>query len=178
MELWDIYDAYRHKTGRTGVRGEPVLPGDYHLVVHLIVFNAAGQMLIQQRQSCKRSCPDMWDITVGGCAVVGESSQEAAMRELREELGLEIDLTDTAPDLMITFPGGFDDMFLLERELDPAQLHLQQEEVQAARWASREEIMAMLRDNTFVPYHPSMIDMLFDLRSHGGGLTREVPPSC
>jgi hypothetical protein len=124
MELWDIYDAYRHKTGRTGVRGEPVLPGDYHLVVHLIVFNAAGQMLIQQRQSCKRSCPDMWDITVGGCAVVGESSQEAAMRELREE------------------------------------------------------IMAMLRDNTFVPYHPSMIDMLFDLRSHGGGLTREVPPSC
>ena len=57
MEYWDIYDVYRNKTGRTGIRGEQVAPGDYHLVVHVIIFNSDGKMLIQQRQSCKKSWP-------------------------------------------------------------------------------------------------------------------------
>lgn len=170
MEVWDIYDVFRRPTGRTMLRGEKVVPGDYHMVVHVILFNHAGQMLIQQRQSCKRSFPDVWDISVGGCAIQGENSQQAAMREVREELGLTIDLYDTAPDLTLAFPGGFDDMYIVERELDPTTLHLQEEEVQAVQWADREEILEMLRKGEFVTYRPGLIEVLFDLRDHNGGL--------
>lgn len=170
MEVWDIYDVYRCPTGRTMLRGETVQEGDYHMVVHVIIFNRAGQMLIQQRQRCKRSWPNAWDISVGGCAIQGESSQQAAMREVREELGLEIDLRDTAPDLTLTFPSGFDDMYIVERELDAAALQLQKEEVQAARWAEREEILRMLKSGEFVTYRPGLIEVLFDLRDHNGGL--------
>ena len=170
MEVWDIYDVYRRPTGRTMLRGQTVHEGDYHMVVHVIIFNHAGQMLIQQRQSCKKSWPDHWDISVGGCAIQGENSQQAAMREVREELGLVIDLQDTAPDLTLAFPGGFDDMYIVERELNPDALHLQKEEVQEVRWAEREEILQMLKSGEFVTYRPGLIEVLFDLRDHNGGL--------
>lgn len=170
MEVWDIYDVFRRPTGRTMLRGQKVQEGDYHMVVHVIIFNSKGQMLIQQRQSCKKSFPDAWDISVGGCAIQGESSQQAAMREVREELGLTIDLRDTAPDMTLAFPGGFDDMYIVEMELEPDKLRLQEEEVQAVRWAEREEILAMLRSGEFVSYRPGLIEVLFDLRDHNGGL--------
>lgn len=170
MEVWDIYDMFRRPTGRTMLRGQKVQEGDYHMVVHVIIFNSKGQMLIQQRQSCKKSFPDAWDISVGGCAIQGESSQQAAMREVREELGLAIDLSQTPPDMTLAFPGGFDDMYIVEMELEPVKLRLQEEEVQAVRWAEREEILAMLRSGEFVSYRPGLIEVLFDLRDHNGGL--------
>lgn len=170
MEVWDIYDVFRRPTGRTMLRGQKVQEGDYHMVVHVIIFNSKGQMLIQQRQSCKKSFPDAWDISVGGCAIQGESSQQAAMREVREELGLAIDLSQTPPDMTLAFPGGFDDMYIVEMELEPVKLRLQEEEVQAVRWAEREEILAILRSGEFVSYRPGLIEVLFDLRDHNGGL--------
>lgn len=171
MEYWDIYDVYRHKTGRTGIRGEAVAPGDYHLVIHVIIFNSAGQMLIQQRASCKNSYPDKWDITVGGCAMVGENSQQAAMRETREELGLMLELSQTAPDLMVGFKEGFDDMYLVVQDVDLDSLTLQTEEVQAVRWAEKEEILEMIDSGEFINYHASLIPLFFDLRDHSGGLS-------
>lgn len=47
MEQWDIYTADREKTGRTWTRGKKLQDGDYHLVVHVCLFNASGEMLIQ-----------------------------------------------------------------------------------------------------------------------------------
>lgn len=75
MELWDIYDIARNKINRTMVRGEAFNKGDYHMVVHMCIFNSKGEMLIQQRQSFKEGWPNMWDITVGGSAIKGDTSQ-------------------------------------------------------------------------------------------------------
>ncbi|MCI7790595.1 MAG: NUDIX domain-containing protein, partial [Lachnospiraceae bacterium] len=88
MELWDVYDMDRNKMSRTMVRGEAFNDGDYHLVVHVCIFNSKGEMLIQQRQPFKEGWPNMWDISVGGSAIQGDSSQTAAEREVLEELGI------------------------------------------------------------------------------------------
>ena len=53
MELWDIYDENRVKKDGVMKRGEPIRDGDYHLVVHVCVFDRAGRMLIQKRQPFK-----------------------------------------------------------------------------------------------------------------------------
>ena len=50
MELWDVYDINRNKTGKTAVRGEGLPEGGYHLVVHVCIIGSDGRMLIQQRQ--------------------------------------------------------------------------------------------------------------------------------
>ena len=172
MELWDLYNKDREKTGKTMQRGTPIPTGAYHLVVHVCIFNQKGEMLIQQRQPFKSGWSNMWDITVGGSATAGDSSATAACRELREELGLDLSFEALRPALTVNFDGGFDDIYLLHREVDLATLTLQPEEVQAVRWAGAEEIKAMLDAETFIPYHKSFIDLLFFLSDHNGTHTR------
>ena len=167
MEILAIYDENKEATGETFVRGEKPERG-YYLVAQLILFNSAGQMLIQQRASGKERWPDLWDISCGGAVLAGETSREAAMRECREELGLEIDLTGQRPRVSVSFPEGYTDVYLAVRDLDPAKLTLQAEEVQAARFASESEIRQMIDDGRFFPYYKSWISYLFESRGKYG----------
>ena len=134
MELFDLYTADREKTGKTMVRGEHTPEGYYRLVIHVCIFNDQGQMLIQQRQPFKSGWSNLWDVSVGGSAVAGDTSRSAAERETREELGLSIDLTDVRPSLTIYWEHGFDDFYLLNLTPDLNELHLQHEEVQRVCW--------------------------------------------
>ncbi len=150
-------------------RGESVQPGEYRLAVHVCIFNEKGEMLIQQRQPFKDGWPNMWDLSVGGCAQRGDTSQDAAEREAAEELGLHLDLQGIRPHITVNFYGGFDDIYLLEKEVDIDRLNLQYEEVQKVKWASVNEICAKIEEGTFIPYYPSLIRLLFDMRKQYGG---------
>ena len=168
MELWDVYDVNRNKTGKTMVRGENFEEGAYHMVVHICIFNSKGEMLIQQRQPFKEGWPNLWDITVGGSAVQGDSSQTAAERELQEELGISLNLQGIRPNMTINFDRGFDDIYLIEKDIDLSELKLQYEEVQNAKWATKEEILEMIKAGQFIPYYDSLIQLFFDSRKKYG----------
>lgn len=168
MECWDIYDINRMMINRTMIRGNSFAEGDYHLVVHVCIFNSKGEMLIQQRQYFKDGWPNLWDITIGGSAVQGDSSQSAAERELFEELGIKLNLQGIRPKLTINFDKGFDDVYLIESNVRLEDLKLQYEEVQNARWASKEDIISLINKEEFIPYYPSLIELLFDIRKQYG----------
>lgn len=168
MELWDLYDNNRIKTDQTMIRGTKQPDNLYHLVVHVCIFNQYNQMLIQQRQSFKEGWPNLWDISVGGSALSNETSQIAAIRETNEELGLHINLNHLHPSLTINFERGFDDIYLIEKEVDLSTLTLQYEEVQAVKWANQDEIIEMIHNNQFIPYYPSLIQLLFEMRKQLG----------
>ena len=172
MELFDLYTADREKTGRTMARGEPTPEGCYRLVVHVCIFDPQGRMLIQQRQPFKKGWSNLWDISVGGSAVAGDTSRTAAERETREELGLEIDLSGVRPTMTIYWEHGFDDYYVLTQQVDLKSLRLQPEEVQAVRWATREEVLRMIDDGRFIPYEKSQIELLFFRRNHRSSHTR------
>ena len=161
-ELRDIYDIDRQLTGRTAIRGINS-EGELYLIVHVCIFNSKGQMLIQQRQNCK-SWAGYWDVSVGGCAVAGETSRDAAHRELLEEIGLDVDFTGRRPHFTHNFEKGFDDFYLLNMEPRLADLRLQPEEVSAVRWAGADEILAMIDGGKFIPYFKSVVQMMFDVR--------------
>ena len=163
MEKWNLYTIDRVITNRVITRGDDIPKNLYHLVVHVCIFNAKNQMLIQQRQTFKKGWPNMWDITVGGSAMIGENSRQAAMREVAEELGLKIDLEKTPPVITKYFSEGFDDIYILEKEIDISDLKLQYEEVQAIKWAGIEEILDMIGLKKFIPYDESLIQFLFHL---------------
>ena len=173
MELFDLYTAEREKTGKTMVRGERIPEGFYRLVIHVCIFDKAGRMLIQQRQPFKDGWPNRWDITVGGSAVAGDTSRSAAERETMEELGLSIDLTAERPCMTLNFENGFDDYYVLTKDIDLNILRLQTEEVQAVRWAEEEEILQMIDDDLFIPYEKSLISLLFTRRERRGAHTRK-----
>lgn len=170
MELWDVYDINRNKTNQIWVRGVELKQGDFHLIVHVCIFRSNGDMLIQQRQSSKDRWPNMWDLTVGGSAITGETSQTAAQRELYEEIGLTIDFQQRRPHLTINFENGFDDYYLLEENVQLHTLTLQDEEVQNVKWASKEEILRMIKAGEFMPYYESLIQFLFDGRKLRGSI--------
>lgn len=164
MEILDLYTADREKTGKTMVRGEETPEGYYRLVVHICIFNDKGQLLIQQRQPFKEGWPGKWDISVGGSAIAGDTSRMAAERETREELGLTLDLSDVRPVFTVHWENGFDDYYVLTKNVDLESLHLQEEEVQAVRWAEKEEILKLIEQDEFVPYDKSLIELLFHFR--------------
>lgn len=167
MEQLDLYDCYHRPTGQTMVRGEMPPEGLYGQVIHVCIFNSKGQMLIQQRQPWK-NWGDMWDVSVGGSVLTGETSQQGAQREILEELGLEVDLSNLAPALTTTFSQGFDDFFVLRMDLDPRQLHLQESEVKDVQWACMAEVMELLEKGAFIPYHKGFMEYLFFRADHDG----------
>lgn len=176
MELWDVYDIDRQKTGKLAqrVNGKSMPEGEYHLVVHICLFNAKGQLLIQQRQLDKIGYPGLWDVTAAGSALAGENSASAAARELWEEMGIRHDFHGERPFYTINFPDGFDDVYLIEKnDVALSDLHLQQEEVRDAKWATLEEIEGMLDSGEFVPYYRHLVRVWFEMVKHRGSTTRE-----
>ena len=164
MELVDLYDENRVPLGRVAERHAEKGPGEYRVVVHVCIFNSQGQLLIQRRSPEKTVWPELWDVSIGGGVDAGETSRQGAEREVSEELGYDLDLTGLRPAVTVNFEGGFDDFFVVTRDLDLRELRLQKEEVSDVRWVTLEETLAMLDNGTFIPYPSSFLRFLFEAR--------------
>jgi isopentenyldiphosphate isomerase len=75
---------------RREVHGNPTL---MHPVVHCLVENTQGQLLLQLRSLSKDVQPGRWDTSVGGHVAFGESIEAALLREVKEEIGIEVPLS-------------------------------------------------------------------------------------
>ena len=172
MELVDLYDENRVPLGKTAERYGKKGPGEYRTVVHVCVFDTQGRLLIQQRAPEKYIWPGRWDVSVGGGVDAGETSRQGAEREFREELGYPLQLGTMRPSVTVNFRGGFDDFFLVTKNLDLDTLVLQKEEVSAVRWATLEEVMELIDGGQFVSYPRSFMQFLFDMRGTFGFTTK------
>ena len=72
---------------RTHIHGNPSL---IHRVVHVLIFNTEGKLLLQKRSLNKDVAPGKWDTSVGGHINLGEDPLRAAKREMEEELGISL----------------------------------------------------------------------------------------
>lgn len=89
-EIWDLYSENRELLGRDHIRGEQLPIDGYHLVVHVWIRNSKGEYLISQRSANRFRYPLMWEC-VGGSIVKGEDSLQGALREVKEEVGIDLD---------------------------------------------------------------------------------------
>jgi len=88
-ELVEIVSEEGETLGVAGRADAHSDPGLLHRVVHVLVFNGKGELLLQKRSGNKDTAPGLWDVSVGGHLVPGETPQEAARREMAEELGIQ-----------------------------------------------------------------------------------------
>lgn len=174
MEIFDLYDINRKPLGKTMVRHGEQPKGSYRLVVHICIFNRDGKMLCQKRVASKKVYPNLWDISCGGCVDSGETSLEGAIRETKEELGLDLP-KDVTPNLTVHFNYGFDDVYCVTMDVNDADVKLQAEEVEQVKWLSQQEICDMLDAKQFVPYDKSYIAYLFYCQHHKGLTDKEKP---
>lgn len=89
MELWDLYTEDRQLAGVDHVRGEELPENLYHLVVHIWIRNVKGEYLISQRSATRPTFPLRWECA-GGAVLKGESSLQGAIREAKEEVGVDL----------------------------------------------------------------------------------------
>lgn len=87
IEILDIVDSHGNIIG-SAPREEIHLKRLPHKVVHLLVFNKSGELLLQKRAQSKEIEPGKWDTSVGGHVQSGEEVKGALLREMREELGM------------------------------------------------------------------------------------------
>lgn len=150
-ELWDLYDEKGNNTGIKHERGQPVPQGRYHLVVSAWIVNKQDQLLLSQRHPDK-PYPLYWECT-GGSVLAGESSMSGAVREVKEELGIELDRS-TAQLLFQTRRDGiqdFYDVWLFQADVPITALKLQATEVVNAQWVGKSALFQMFREKKLHP---------------------------
>ena len=151
-EIWDILDSGGLPTGKTVIRGKGFLkPGEYHLVVHIWIVSPDGKLLLQRRSDQKQLMPGEWAAT-GGAAVSGETSFEAASRELFEELGIESSEQTLKKILRLKRRNSLLDVWMITSDTEVEGLKLQKSEVAEARWVTVTELYDMIDKKSFHNY--------------------------
>ena len=152
MELWDILDQGGTFTGRKVVRGQRrLLPGEYHLVVHIWPFDKNGRLIIQRRSDDRKLMPGEWAAT-GGSAISGEDSLTAARRELAEELGIEANENEFIFTRRIKRKNSFLDVWFIKVDVDIEKLNLQEEEVSEVRWIGGNQLKYLVKQGRYHNY--------------------------
>jgi isopentenyldiphosphate isomerase len=137
-ELIDILDSEGNFTGKSCLKSEAHRHGYFHATVHVWLYTKEEKILLQKRAPTKKVFPNLWDISVAGHVGSGEQIISAALREIYEEIGLEL----TAQDLtkigtrkhQVSHPNGIQDneihhVFIAELKVPIDQLTVQEEEV-------------------------------------------------
>ena len=152
MEKWDLYDENKNMLERKAIRGEKLNKGEFHLVVNVWLENDRKELLVSQR-AANRTYPLQWECT-GGSALMGETSIDAAIREVKEELGIVINKNSGkyVGSTLRYYPNCDDilEVWLFKVEnSDNQKIIIQEEEVNDAKWLSRTEIRKLYNDGKF-----------------------------
>lgn len=142
-EPFDLVDETGRVIGRSTRRACHSDPRLIHPVVHVLVFDLAGQLLLQKRSARKDTQPGKWDTSVGGHLQPGEDPLAAARREMREELGLEIETLQPAHEYVWRCPRE-SEYVRTYTAVSGGAFHPDPEEIDELRFWSPEEIQANL----------------------------------
>lgn len=148
MELVDLLNNRKELIGETADK-HFVPKGKYRLSIHVWIIDKEQNLLIQQRVSSAHKFPNMWTNT-GGAVSAGESSLNATIRELKEELGINVVPDDL--ELIASYQrlNDYADVWVLNRNIKLSDLKLQKEEVQDVKWVTIDEFKNMLSKNLAV----------------------------
>ena len=89
-EYFDVLNKYGEFTNKIATREECHKNGYWHRAVYGFIINKNGDVLLQKRSANKKLWPNLWDITAGGHVVAGELGEQALIREVKEELDIDI----------------------------------------------------------------------------------------
>lgn len=148
VEYWNLYDADRNPLGRTIKRGDAFAEGEYYVCCEVWMQNSEGKLLMTQRHPDKKA-GGLWEFTGGG-VLAGETTKQAAIRELKEELGVSAEEAELSLLEVYQHKNYFMDIFVIKKDMDPKALMLQPEEVVDAKWVSHEELLQMIEEKQVV----------------------------
>jgi len=120
-----------------------------HRATYVFVFNGRGELFVHLRSAAKDVFPSHWDVAVGGVPLAGESFDDAARRETREELGIDVELERVGPFRYTDERTIVHGMIFRARHEGP--FRLQADEIVRGEFLPREAVAARARSEPFCP---------------------------
>lgn len=148
----DDYDRVVATVTRAQMRAENL----HHRAVSIAVLGSDGRLLVHRRAATKDVWPSMWDLAAGGVVAAGETCEDAARRELAEELGVlskswELLGAGTFVDDSVSMIGHG---YLVVHD---GPFNFTDGEIAEVRWVDRHELAALLATEAFVPDNVALL---------------------
>lgn len=155
LEMLDVLHSDGSFSGKIASREEVHRKGLYHRTVHIWVLNSKGEILLQKRSTRKEVFPGLWDISCAGHLSAGDSSISGALRELKEELGLDVRETELC--FLFTVPGNYSnghdivenettDVYLLERSVSYEEILFNKEEIDQIKFITAARLKRLVQE--------------------------------
>jgi len=160
-EYINIWSEDGTATSEVRLKDEAHIKGLFHPTVHVWLYTKQGEILLQQRGAHKETFPSYWDVSVAGHVMAGESIEDAALREVKEEIGVDIEVSELKQiDIrknVNKHPNGiidceFQHVFLCELKHSVEKLVIQEEEVDGITLISLDK-MAFEVNNLDTNFH-------------------------
>jgi isopentenyldiphosphate isomerase len=152
VDIVDVEDRVQAVVTRAEMRARKLR----HRAVSIVVRSSTGEVLIHQRSPLKDLWPSRWDLCVGGVVAAGEAYDDAAVRELAEEVGV----TDRTPDFLGHVAYEDDDVALIGRVYTVTSngpFVFSDGEVVQARFVPKAGLSALIASELFVPDSVSVV---------------------
>ena len=172
-EYFDILDESGNKTGKTKLRSEVHRDGDWHKAVHIWIINNTGDILLQRRCATKDSNPNKLDISSAGHLSAGDDSLTGALRELKEELNLDVKPEDLqfiktlkrSSRYTETFINNeFDDLYIVRTDKKIDDMKFQEDEISEIMFVPYKKFKEMVNNKQpDLLRHDDEFEILFDM---------------
>lgn len=123
--------------------------GLWHRGVHVFLFTADGKMLIQKRNADRASSPSLLDCSVSEHVQTGETYLEAAIRGMKEEMG--VDGIEIKPLMKFRMNYGINDneiSVLYQGIVDPARVSFDPVEIESIQYLEPDELRRLVKTET------------------------------
>ena len=162
-ELIDVYNRKKERTGKTveRKRGASLEKGEYIISVTCWIINNEGKILLSQRKLDKHN-GGKWEPTTG-LVVSGESSLEGIIRELNEEIGINVnqseikfikEIVEERADVSF-----FRDIYIINKDIYIEDIKYKDGEVVNAKYVTIDEFEMMLSNNETLEYLKYFVDL-------------------
>lgn len=154
-EFFDVLNEFGEFTGKTATREECHEKGLWNRAVYAFIIDNDSNVLLQKRSGNKKLWPNLWDVTVGGHVDSGEFGRQALIREVKEELGIEIkddDIKYLVGSTSINEKGSiinkhYNECYLITKKIDISKVMLQEEEVSEIKYFPKDEVLRRISNN-------------------------------
>ena len=150
MELIEIVDENGNFTGQVMDKEEAHDKNLLHNEVGIFIINDKGEVLLQKRSANKRFSPNKWGLCAGHVDAY-ETLEDAALREIKEEVGLDVSYEELIPygekevtiketNSHITY------FYYVKCNKKEDEFIIQEEELSEVKWFNIDEIITMIKD--------------------------------